>query len=84
MMPGTPRFCHTVVGFDQFGFGVITVSRPGYGRTPITEKMKNADAQADLIMALMDHLGIEKLPVLAASGAGVIGLRLAIQYPDRI
>jgi len=35
-------------------------------------------------MALMDHLGIEKLPILAASGAGVIGLRIAIQYPERV
>ena len=32
----------------------------------------------------MDHLKIEKLPILVASGAGVIGLRMAIQYPDRI
>jgi len=35
-------------------------------------------------MALMDHLKIEKLPVAAASGAGPIGLRMAIQYPDRV
>jgi len=35
-------------------------------------------------MALMDHLKIEKLPILVASGAGVIGIRMAIQYPDRI
>ena len=35
-------------------------------------------------MALMDHLNIEKLPVLAASGAGVIAIRMAIQYPNRI
>lgn len=84
MMPGTPGFCQTVVGFDQFGFGVITVSRPGYARTPMTEELKKPEAQADLIMALFDHLGIEKFPILAASGAGVIALRMAIQYPDRV
>jgi len=32
----------------------------------------------------MDHLGIEKFPILAASGAGVIALRIAIQYPEKI
>ena len=58
MMPGTPGFCQSVVGFDKFGFGCITVSRPGYGRTPITEELKTAEAQADLIMALFDHLDI--------------------------
>lgn len=84
LMPGTPGNCQACVGFDQFGFGIITVSRPGYGRTPLTEELKKPEAQANLIMALMDHIGLEKLPVYAASGAGVIALRLAIQYPERI
>lgn len=44
MMPGTPGFAHTCVGFDTFGFGLITVSRPGYGRTPMTEERKKAEA----------------------------------------
>jgi len=35
-------------------------------------------------MALMDHLKIEKLPLLVASGGGVIGLRIAIQHPERV
>jgi pimeloyl-ACP methyl ester carboxylesterase len=84
MMPGTPGFAHAAVGFEDFGMGIITVSRPGYGETPLTEELKKAEAQADLIMALMDYLKIEKLPVMAASGSGVIAWRLAIQYPDRI
>lgn len=83
-MPGTPGFCNTSFGTEQYFPGLITVSRPGYGRTPLTEELKKSTAQADLIMALMDHLNIEKLPVAAASGAGVIALRMAIQYPDRI
>ena len=35
-------------------------------------------------MALMDHLTIEKLPICVMSAGGVIGLRMAIQYPERI
>jgi pimeloyl-ACP methyl ester carboxylesterase len=84
MMPGTPGNCHCTVGFHQYGFGLITVSRPGYGQTPLTADNRTAEAQADLIMALMDHIEIEKLPVMAASAAGVIALRMAIQYPERI
>lgn len=63
---------------------MILVSRPGFARTPLTDENKTGPAQADLIMALMDHLGIEKFPVIGFSGAGPIALRLAIQYPDRI
>ena len=63
---------------------MIIISRPGFARTPLTEELKTGPSQADLIMALMDQLGIEKFPILAFSGAGPIALRLAIQYPDRI
>jgi len=32
----------------------------------------------------MDHLNIEKFPLCVGSGAGVIGIRMAIKYPERI
>ena len=32
----------------------------------------------------MDFLKIDKMPVLAASGGGVIGYHLALLHPDRI
>jgi hypothetical protein len=83
-MPGTPAFGHCSVGIDKYFPGLITVSRPGNGRTPLTEELKKSSAQADLIMALMDHLNIEKLPIMVGSGSGVIGIRMALQYPDRI
>ena len=84
MMGGTPGYALVTFGLQNHGFGLITVSRPGYSRTPLTEENKTAEAQADLLVALMDHLGIEKFPVIAASGGGCIAYRLAIQYPDRV
>tara|TARA_B110001450_G_C17604582_1_gene474499 strand:+ start:170 stop:604 length:435 start_codon:yes stop_codon:yes gene_type:complete len=45
LMPGTPGVCHAEAGFSQYsGFKILTVSRPGYGRTPLTEKNKSASA----------------------------------------
>ena len=32
----------------------------------------------------MEELKIEKYPVLAGSAAGPVGLRMAIQYPERV
>ena len=83
-MPGTPGFGHFHLGFHLHGFGLIGISRPGYGRTPMRADANKAEVQADLCIALMDHLGIDKFPVLAASGGGCIAYRMAIQYPDRI
>ena len=85
LLPGTPGFAHFHFGFAKdSGFGVITVNRPGYGNVPLTNDNKTAEQQADLCMALMDHLGIEKFPLMVASGGGCIGLRMAIQYPERV
>lgn len=83
-MPGTPGVCHAALGFQEHGFGLVCVSRPGYARTPLTDENKTAAGQADLIVALMDHLGIEKFPILAASGAGCIAYNIAIRHPDKV
>ena len=32
----------------------------------------------------MDHLGIEKFPLMVASGGGCVGFRMAIQHPDKV
>jgi len=82
-MPGTPGFCNTSVGFERYGFGLLTVSRPGYGRTPMKDDRKTTTQQAELILALLDELKIDKIPMYCASGAGIIGLRLAHIAPDR-
>ena len=42
-MPGTPGICHITFGAENYGFGLITVSRPGYCRTPLTEELKTAE-----------------------------------------
>jgi len=83
-MPGTPGFCQTTVGFDKFGFGLVTVSRPGYGRTPMKPGLETTTGQAKLLLALMTDLGHEKFPMLCASGAGIIGLRIAQLAPERV
>lgn len=45
MMPGTPGLAHADVGFSSYsGFKILAISRPGYGRTPLTEKLKKPDA----------------------------------------
>jgi pimeloyl-ACP methyl ester carboxylesterase len=85
LLPGTPGFAHFHFGLGEHTpFGVITVNRPGYGNVPITPDNFTASLQADLLVALMDHLGIEKFPLFVASGGGCIGLRMAIQYPEKV
>ncbi|MBP2367156.1 alpha/beta fold hydrolase [Pseudonocardia parietis] len=61
----------------------ILVSRPGYLGTELGDRT-TVDRQADLLAALLDHLGIERAGVLSWSGGGPAGYRLAVRHPARV
>ncbi|MBD3159544.1 MAG: alpha/beta fold hydrolase [Candidatus Lokiarchaeota archaeon] len=65
------------------GFSLLTISRPGYLRTPLSTG-KTFQEQADAISALLDALGISKVAIVAASAGGPVALHFALHHPDRI
>ena len=60
----------------------ISVSRPGYLRTPLNSG-KTFEQQADLFAALLDKLTIDRAVIVASSGGGYDGLQFALRHPDR-
>jgi pimeloyl-ACP methyl ester carboxylesterase len=64
------------------GMRVVAPSRPGYLNTP--DAHADLDAQADLMAALLDALGIPHAAVLALSAGAPVALRLAERHPDRV
>ena len=65
------------------GFGLIAPARPGYQGTPLDGR-EAIDAQADLHAALLDALGHHRAGVVAWSGGGPSGYRLAVRHRDRV
>jgi pimeloyl-ACP methyl ester carboxylesterase len=65
------------------GFSVLTPSRPGYGRTPLSVGRSAAEA-ALALTALLDALAIPSCALLAISGGGPTGVTLAAMFPERI
>lgn len=83
---GTSSNCFSVDGSRpllEAGFSVLTPSRPGYGRTPLSTGVSAAQA-AEAIIALLDTLKIETCSVKAISGGGPTGIALAARYPERV
>ena len=85
---------HGVFGGFDFGVGVgrahappghriISPSRFGYLGSPFPEDASPA-AQADAFAALLDHLGIGELPVVAFSAGSSSAVQLALRHPERI
>jgi pimeloyl-ACP methyl ester carboxylesterase len=66
----------------QRGYRVLTVSRPGYLRTPLATGASPA-AQADAYAALLDTLRIPRVIVMGASGGGPSSAQFAARHPGR-
>ncbi len=64
-------------------FRAIVPSRPGYFDTPLSSG-ETPDDQADLYVALLDALGVDRAGVLCWSGGGPSAYRLAVRHPDRV
>jgi pimeloyl-ACP methyl ester carboxylesterase len=79
-------------GFDQgllfarrlvdAGWQVIAPSRFGYLRTPFPADA-SSEAQADAFAALLDALGIERLPVIGGSAGALPAIAFALRHPQR-
>ena len=64
------------------GFWLISVSRPGYLRTPLALG-RRPEEQADALAALLDGLGIHRAALVGLSGGGPAALQFALRHPDR-
>lgn len=65
-------------------FRTICVSRPGYLGTPPDSADPSIDRESDLLAAVLDAAGVNRAGVLAWSGGGPAGYRLAVRHPNRI
>ncbi|MGP3962243.1 alpha/beta fold hydrolase [Nonomuraea sp. 3N208] len=65
------------------GFRILSPSRPGYLGTPL-DSGRTHEEQADLLAALLDELGIDRVGVLAISAGSPVGYTFAARYPDRV
>jgi pimeloyl-ACP methyl ester carboxylesterase len=85
---------HGVLGGCDFGVGVgganvpagyrvISPSRFGYLGSPLPAD-PDSRAQADAFAVLLDHLEVERLPVVAFSAGSTSAVWLALRHPDRV
>lgn len=61
---------------------VLLVSRPGYGRTPLSSG-RSPEEQARLYRSLLDELGVTTAVVVGISGGGPSSYAFAAGHPDR-
>jgi pimeloyl-ACP methyl ester carboxylesterase len=79
-------------GFDQGllfaaklrarGFSIVAPSRFGYLRSAFPDDASPIH-QADTLVELLDHLDIDRLPVLGGSAGALTAAEFALRHPDR-
>ena len=80
-------------GYDQMtelfpdvlnrGFRILTWSRPGYLRTPLSVGY-TIEEQSEILRMLLDALKIEKVAITGISAGGVYALEFALRFPERV
>jgi pimeloyl-ACP methyl ester carboxylesterase len=71
----------SVIAFDRPAFGLTERPLPGdwSGENPYSP-----EAQADLTVALLDELGLERAVLIGHSAGGTIALLTALRHPERV
>ncbi|MGO8914043.1 MAG: alpha/beta fold hydrolase [Bradyrhizobium sp.] len=66
------------------GYRVVVPDQVGFGKSSKPAGELHFDNLARNTMALLDHLGVAKADIVAHSLGGMLGVRIARAYPDRI
>jgi pimeloyl-ACP methyl ester carboxylesterase len=83
-LQGTPssRFARHPI-WERLGVRVVTADRPGFGASTRMPGRGLASVADDLV-ELLDHLGLDRVPVTGISGGGPHVLALGARHPERI
>ncbi len=80
----TGDFAEVLPAFLEAGYQTIAIDNRGRGRSTDSGQPMSYDLMASDVVALMDELGIEKASIAGQSDGAIVGLDMAINYPERI
>lgn len=68
---------------EELGLRVISVERNGFGESRFDPNLGYADYTKE-VLAVLDHLNVERFAIMAISGGGAYAVHLAAAVPDRV
>ena len=75
---------HQLPAFTQAGYRVIAYDRRGWGRSVIDTTGPQPGTAADDLLALMDHLGVDRFHVVGTAAGAFASLDFALSFPQRL
>ena len=75
---------HQIPVFKAGGFRVVTYDRRGFGRTVIDPAGIQPGTGSDDLLALVDHLRVDRFHIVGTAAGGIVALDFAISFPQRL
>ena len=69
----------TVIAYDRPAFGLTERPLEWEGESPY-----GPQAQVDIVLGLMDELGVEKAILVGNSAGGTVSMQVALQHPEKV
>ena len=69
----------TVIAYDRPAFGLTERPMEWEGESPYSQ-----DKQVELVIGLMDALGVEQATLVGNSAGGTVSMLTALKYPERV
>lgn len=70
--------------FAARGYRVIAYDRRGWGRSVIDPAGVQPGTGADDLLALIEHLGIDRVHIVATAAGGFVAFDFAVSFPQRV
>lgn len=75
---------HQLDAFRSAEVRCITYDLRGWGKSHPDPDLQDAGCMSDDLLALVDHLGLDRFGLVAAAYGGFGGLDFALRFPDRL
>ncbi len=70
--------------FANNGHRVVTYDRRGFGRTVIDPAGNQPGTGSDDLLALLDHLRVDRFHIVGTAAGGIVALDFALSFPQRL
>lgn len=74
---------HQVAALEQH-YRIVNIDAPGHGRSGPVRRRYTMDECVQVSVGLLDELGIERAVWCGLSWGGMVGMRLASRFPERL
>ena len=75
---------YQIPAFTASGYRLIAYDRRGFGRTVIDPAGIQPGTGSDDLLALLDHLRVDRFHVVGTAAGGIVALDFAVSFPQRL